>query len=137
MRSTVAVLGHGVMVVEIERHDEGAGVVGRGERLCFPAAGGESQRGVLKLRLGWGERHCKLAEDLSVRVQCVAGGAPRFVRQRRPGRAVHAGLSMWSRTTTGISRRVYSTTPANCGLSRAMRSRSWRRSIESATRKGP
>jgi hypothetical protein len=76
------VLGYGVMAMEIERHDERAGVIGCAQRLCFPSSGGEAQRGVLQLGLGWSEGHRELPEDLSVCMQRVAGNAPRLVRQR-------------------------------------------------------
>ena len=73
VRATVAVLGDGVMVVEIERHDQRAGVIGCGERQRLPATRGEAQRSVLELRLGRREGDRELAQDLSVRVQRVAG----------------------------------------------------------------
>ena len=38
--------------VQVERDDERAGAVGRGQRQGLPPAGGEAQRGVLELRLG-------------------------------------------------------------------------------------
>ena len=38
---TITVLGHGVMRMEIERHDEGTRAVGCWERLGFPTAGAE------------------------------------------------------------------------------------------------
>ena len=49
---------------------------------------------------GGGERHRELAEDLGVRVQGVAGGAPRFVGKRRPCRGhrrhpSHEGTAWW------------------------------------------
>ena len=78
-RSTVGVLGDRVVGVQVERDDQRAGAVGRRQRQGLPPAPAEAQSGVLELRLGRGERHRELAEHLGVRVQRVAGGAPRFV----------------------------------------------------------
>ena len=118
----VAVLGYGAMVAEIERRDQRAGVIGCGERQRLPSTRGEAERSVLELRFGRREGDRELAQDLSVRVQRVARRAPRLVRQRGPPGAAHAGRSMRSRTTTGISQCVCSTTAATCGLTRPMRS---------------
>ena len=83
-RAAVAVLGDRLMGVQVQRDDQRARAVRRREREGLPATRAEAQRGVLKLRLGRGERRRQLAEDLRVRVERVAGRAPRFVRDRRP-----------------------------------------------------
>src|SRR5689334_22346367 len=84
MRATVGVLGDRVVGVQVERDDQRAGAVGRRQRQGLPPASAEAQSGVLELRLWRGERHREFAEDLSVRVQRVSGGTPRFVGERRP-----------------------------------------------------
>jgi hypothetical protein len=86
VRSTVGVLSDRVMGSQVEHNDQRAGAVGRRQRQGLPSASAEAQSGVLELRLWRGERRCELAEDLSMRVQRVAGGAPRFVGKRRPSR---------------------------------------------------
>ena len=80
----VDVLDQGLVGAKVERDAEGARAVGRWQRCGFPAAGGETERGVLQLRLGWSEDHRKLAEDLCVCVQRVARRGPGVVGQRRP-----------------------------------------------------
>ena len=85
MRTTVAVLDHRLVRVEVERDDEGAGAVGRRKRLRLPAARRQPQRGVLELWLRRGELYSELAKHLAVRVERLARVAPSFVRERRPG----------------------------------------------------
>ena len=78
-RAPVAVLDDRLVRVQVERDDERPRAVGRRQRQRLPAARGQAQRGVLELRLGRRERHRELAEHLRVRVQRVAGRAPRLV----------------------------------------------------------
>ncbi len=80
MPSTAGVLDHRFVVVKIERDDERAGVIWRGEQLSLPAPRGEAQRRVLELWLRRGEHDGKFPEHLGVGVQRVARGAPRVVR---------------------------------------------------------
>ena len=88
--AAVAMFHDGLMGVQVEsRHDRAAAVRCRQcERL--PPARRQPQGGVLQLRLGRGELDGQLAEELSVRVQGVAGLAPAVVRERgqRPRHAV-------------------------------------------------
>ena len=86
MRSTVGMFDHRVMRMEVQRHDQRTGVVGRRQWLSFPTTGCQSQRRMLKL--GFGRRECdgKLAEHLCVRVQGVTGVAPYIEWQRLPRR---------------------------------------------------
>ena len=51
MRPTIAVLGDGVMAMQIQRDDQGARAVWCGQWLRLPAARAQAQRGVLKLGL--------------------------------------------------------------------------------------
>ena len=69
MRATIAVLGHGVMRVQVQRNDQRAGAIGGRERQCLPAAPDQAQRGVLELRFGRRQRRSELAEHLRVGVR--------------------------------------------------------------------
>jgi hypothetical protein len=60
------VLSDRVMGVQVERDDQRTGAVGSRQWQGLPSASAEAQSGVLELRLWRGERHCELAEDLSV-----------------------------------------------------------------------
>ena len=84
VRSTVAVLSHGMMVMQIQRDDQGAGTIWGGQRKGLPAAPAQAQRSVLKLRLGRRQRCGELAEHLSVCVKGVACCGPCLVREREP-----------------------------------------------------
>ena len=86
VRSTVGVLGDGVVAVEVQRDDQCAGAVGRRQRQGLPPAPAQAQRGVLQLRLRRGQHRRELAEDLRVGVHGVAGRAPRLVGKRQPSR---------------------------------------------------
>ncbi len=61
------------MGAQVQRDDERAGAVRRGQRQRLPAARSLSERGVLQLWLRRGERGGKLSQNLRVRVQRVAG----------------------------------------------------------------
>ncbi len=71
-----AVLHTASMPVQVERDDQRARAIGRGQRRGFPAAGGQPQRRVLQLGFGRGQPDRQLAQHLGVRVQRVAGRAP-------------------------------------------------------------
>ena len=72
----VGVLHHRLVPVQVERDDQGAGAIRRGQRGGFPAPGGQPERGVLELGLGRGQPDGQLAEHLSMRVQGVTGRLP-------------------------------------------------------------
>jgi len=82
--SAVAVLDQHVVLVQVEDDDERPGTVRRRERMGLPAPGGQSQRRVLQLRLGWRQGDGELAQHLGVGVQGVERGPPRLVGERRP-----------------------------------------------------
>jgi hypothetical protein len=86
MDSAVAVLGDGVMGVQVEGNDKCAGLVRSGQWEGLPAPCAEAQGSVLELRLGWCEGYGQFAEDLGVGVQRVAGSVPFVVRDRGPCR---------------------------------------------------
>ncbi len=90
-RTPVAVLGDRFVRMQVERHDERAGAVGRRQHAGLPAPRGQPQRGVLQLRLGRRERDRELAEHLGMRVQRVARRAPVLVALVGPRCAWHAG----------------------------------------------
>jgi hypothetical protein len=79
------VLDHRLMAVQVERDDQRARAIGRGQRSRLPAARGQAQRGVLQLGRGRREVDRQFAEHLGVRVQSVTCRAPVFIRSRRPG----------------------------------------------------
>ena len=79
-----AVLDDGLVRVQVKRRDDRARAVGRRQRLRLPAARAEPQGGVLELRRGRGQLHCELSEHLGVRVEGVAGRAPRAVGETPP-----------------------------------------------------
>ncbi len=86
MDPAVAVLGDGVMGVQVESDDECAGPVGGGQGEGLPPPCAQAEGSVLELRLGRSEGCGQLAEDLGVGVQRVAGGVPFVVGERGPGR---------------------------------------------------
>ena len=92
MDSAVAVLGDGVMSVQIERDDECAGPVGGGQWEGLPTPGAEAKGSVLELRLGLSEGCGQLAKDLGVGVQRVTGGVPFVVGKCRPYRGHDGSL---------------------------------------------
>ncbi len=80
----VAVLGHRLVIVQVECRNERTRSVACREREGLPSSCGETQRRVLQLRLGRGQRDGELAEHLRVRVQRVARGPPCLVGERNP-----------------------------------------------------
>ena len=90
--AAVAVLDHRLVAAQVEGGGERSGPVRRRQRRRLPAAHGQAQRGVLQLRLRWRPGCGQLAEQLSVRMQRVAGGTPFLVGEGRPpGRRPRGG----------------------------------------------
>ena len=83
-RPAVTVLDDRLVGPEIEHHGQSAGAIGCRQRGRLPTPRGETQRGMLELRFGRGQRHRQLPEDLGVRVQGVARLAPVLVGGGRP-----------------------------------------------------
>ena len=83
-RAPVAVLDDRIVALQIERNDERARSVGCRQREGLPSPRREPQRGVLQLWLGRSQCDRQLPEHLRVRVQRVAGGLPRLVREHDP-----------------------------------------------------
>jgi hypothetical protein len=73
-----------LVILQIERHDEAPGAARGRQRGRLPPARRQPQRRMLELRLGWCERHRKLAEELGMRVQGVAGLRPGLVGNLAP-----------------------------------------------------
>ena len=110
--ATVAVLDERLVGSQVERDDERPRAVRRRQRGGLPAPRGQAQRRVLELRLGRGERHRQLAEDLGVRVQRVAGLAPLLIGER--GR-MRSGMA--KRYT--LPARQEASTPQRCAYRRS------------------
>jgi hypothetical protein len=108
--------------VKVERHDEGARAVGRGQRRRFPAPRSQPQRRMLELRLGRRQRRRELAQHLCMSVEGVEGLAPVFVVNRGPRAAkrhrstVALVIEHAKRATTGRATPPAGFEPATLGL---------------------
>ena len=85
LHAPVAVLRDRLVGVQVQRDDQCPRPVRGRERKRLPTAGGEPQRRMQELRLGWGERRSKLAENLRVRMKGLARGTPSLIRKCGPG----------------------------------------------------
>src|SRR5207247_1292482 len=107
--SPAAVLDDRLVGAQIEGGNDGPRAVGRRQRKRLPAARAQPQGGVLELGLRRGKLHRELSEHLRMRVERVAGRAPRVVGERWPpvGHGFNATTPVRPlRTRSGLKKRL-------------------------------